>query len=89
VNIVLQVERTEQAKLVTPAAQVVHETLPALAKLKEEGLVRFIGITGLPLRCFEYVLDRSPPGLVDTVLSYCHYSLNDTSLTSLLPYLQV
>lgn len=32
--------------------EVVSETLPALAALKAEGLVRFIGITGLPLRNF-------------------------------------
>ena len=28
------------------------------------------------------------PGVVDAVLSYCHYSLNDTSLSTLLPYLE-
>lgn len=36
------------------------ETLPALAELKREGLVRHIGITGLPLRAFRTVLDRCP-----------------------------
>ncbi len=25
---------------------------------------------------------------MDAVLSYCHYSLNDTSLSALLPYLE-
>ena len=39
--------------------QVVNETLPALVKLREQGLVRFIGITGLPLKIFPYILDRS------------------------------
>ena len=29
-----------------------------------------------------------PSGTVDTVLSYCHYSLNDMTLASLLPYLE-
>ena len=38
--------------------QVITETLPALLKLKAEGLVRFIGITGLPLKVFQTVLDR-------------------------------
>jgi diketogulonate reductase-like aldo/keto reductase len=38
--------------------QVITETLPALQKLKEQGLVRFIGITGLPLKIFQTVLDR-------------------------------
>ena len=41
-----------------PPVQVVSETIPALLKLKEEGLVRHIGITGLPLKIYPYVLDR-------------------------------
>lgn len=40
------------------ASQIVNETLPALLKLKEHGLVRHIGITGLPLKIYKYVLDR-------------------------------
>ena len=35
-----------------------NETLPALQRLKEEGLVRHIGITGLPLKVYTQVLDR-------------------------------
>src|SRR6266567_2515742 len=49
------------------------------------GKARFIGITGYPLRVFREVSDRTH---VDTILSYCHYCLNDTSLEDLLPYLQ-
>ncbi|KAL2615312.1 hypothetical protein AAZX31_08G062500 [Glycine max] len=68
--------------------QVVNETIPALVKLKEAGKARFIGITGLPLGIFSYVLDRVPPGTLDVVLSYCHYCVNDTSLGDLVPYLK-
>ncbi|CAL5219725.1 g1621 [Coccomyxa viridis] len=68
--------------------QVVKETLPALQKLKQAGVVRHIGITGLPLKIFPAVLDRVEPGTVDAVLSYCHYSLNDSSLETLIPYLK-
>lgn len=68
--------------------QVITETIPALSKLKETGKIHFIGITGLPLKIFKYVLDRVPPGTIDVVLSYCHYSLNDSSLEGLLPYLK-
>jgi L-galactose dehydrogenase len=65
--------------------EVVEETIPALRRLQAQGKVRFIGITGLPLAVFPAVLDRTP---VDTVLSYCHYTLNDSSLDELLPYLR-
>ena len=41
-----------------PDAQIVTDTLPALQKLKEQGLIRAIGISGLPLDIFSYVLDR-------------------------------
>eukprot|EP00268_Persea_americana_P018802 TRINITY_DN19601_c0_g1_i1.p1 TRINITY_DN19601_c0_g1~~TRINITY_DN19601_c0_g1_i1.p1 ORF type:complete len:324 (+),score=58.82 TRINITY_DN19601_c0_g1_i1:250-1221(+) len=68
--------------------QIVNETIPALLKLKQVGKIRFIGITGLPLGIFTYVLDRVPPGSVDIILSYCHYSINDSTLEDLLPYLK-
>jgi hypothetical protein len=45
--------------------QIINETLPALQALKAQGLVRFVGITCLPLNSFRYVLDRAPPGRVD------------------------
>lgn len=68
--------------------QIISETIPALQKLKESGKIRFIGITGLPLGIFSYVLDRVPIGTVDVILSYCHYGINDTTLEDLLPYLK-
>ncbi|MBE2214309.1 MAG: aldo/keto reductase [Opitutaceae bacterium] len=68
--------------------QIVNETLPALVRLREAGRIRFIGITGLPLRIFPAVLDRVGPGVVDTVLSFCRYELNDTALADMVPYLQ-
>ncbi len=68
-------------------SRIVGETLPELARLKAEGRIGHIGITGLPLRIFPAVVDRCPPGLVETVLSFCHYELNDDSLAGLIPYL--
>ncbi len=65
--------------------QVVNETVPALRRLQQAGKVRFVGITGLPLEIFRYVLDRAE---IDTILSYCRYTLFDTALADLLPYLK-
>jgi len=70
----------------TSLEQVINETLPALQQLKAQGLVRFIGITGLPVKSLQYVMDRVQPGVVDVVLSYCHYCLNDASLAQHIPY---
>ncbi|MFP6725031.1 MAG: aldo/keto reductase [Candidatus Poribacteria bacterium] len=61
---------------------IINETIPALRKVQKQGKVRFIGITGLPLKIFCYVLEKTA---VDTILSYCHYALNDVSLESLIP----
>lgn len=68
--------------------QIVHETLPALQKLREAGRIGHIGITGLPLKVFEVVLAQAPVGLIDTILSFCRYELNDTALESLIPTCQ-
>jgi L-galactose dehydrogenase len=65
--------------------QVVNETIPALRKLQQEGKARFVGVTGYPLKIFRYILERTD---VDTILSYNHYSLNDTTLTGLLSFLE-
>jgi L-galactose dehydrogenase len=67
--------------------QIVEETIPALQKVKQSGKARFVGITGLPLRMLKNVIEQSPEGMIDTVLSYCHYELNDTSLLGLVPFL--
>jgi len=68
--------------------QIINETLPTLHRLKEQGIVRHVGITGLPLKVFKSILDRVPEGIVETVLSFCHYELNDTSLGDMVPYLE-
>jgi L-galactose dehydrogenase len=69
-------------------SQIADETLPALCRLKDTGKVKHVGITGLPLRIFPAVIDRVPAGIVGTILSFCHYELNESSLESLLPYLK-
>ncbi|MBB3111306.1 aryl-alcohol dehydrogenase-like predicted oxidoreductase [Paenibacillus phyllosphaerae] len=67
-----------------PPEIIIEEAIPALDSLKQQGKIRFSGICGLPLALFEQMLPRVQ---VDTIISYCHYALNDTSLTRLLPLL--
>lgn len=53
-----------------PLAQIWEETLPALGRLREQGKVRAIGITGLPLKALRTVWEHAC-GSIDVVLSYC------------------
>ena len=68
--------------------QVCCETLPALVELRNGGIVKHIGITNLNLRHFRYVIDHTPAGTVESVLSFCHYALNDDSLVDYLDYFE-
>jgi L-galactose dehydrogenase len=60
--------------------QIVGETLPAMYRLKEQGKVRFVGITGYPVGILADVAEAG----VDTILSYCRYNLMDTSMDEVL-----
>lgn len=66
--------------------QVVEETLPALCELRDQGLVGHVGITDLQLENLVWVIDRVKPGTVETVLNFCHYTLNDDKLLDYLDY---
>ncbi len=68
--------------------QVCQETLPALVELREQGVVKHVGITNLTLRHFVYVIEHVPPGTVESILSFCHYTLNDDSLTDYLDFFE-
>jgi len=61
--------------------QIIDEALPAMQRLRERGLVRFVGITGYGLQMLRDVATRAE---VDTILSYCRYNLMDTSLDDVL-----
>jgi aryl-alcohol dehydrogenase-like predicted oxidoreductase len=68
--------------------QVCKETLPALVKLRNQGIAKHVGITNLTLRHFKYVIDHVPAGTIESVLSFCHYCLNDNALTDYLDYFE-
>ncbi|MHC4062010.1 MAG: aldo/keto reductase [Planctomycetota bacterium] len=61
--------------------QVIGETIPAMFKLKKQGKIRFVGITGYPLTPLRKVCEAAD---VDTVLTYCHYNLMDTTMDDIL-----
>jgi L-galactose dehydrogenase len=66
-------------------AQIVEETLPALRRVQQQGKVRFVGISGYPMKIFQYVLDRAP---LDCMLSYNQYTLQNRRLADIVPYLE-
>ena len=61
--------------------QVIHETVPAMRKMQEQGKVRYIGITGYPLKTLVRVAEAVP---VDTILSYSRYNLMITDMDDVL-----
>lgn len=68
--------------------QVVNETLPALVALREKGVVGHVGITDLQLENLKWVIDHSPAGTIESVLSFCHYCLCDDKLADFLDYFE-
>jgi L-galactose dehydrogenase len=64
--------------------KVINEAIPALKKLRDQGKLKYIGISGLPLYIYKYVLDHTND--IDVVLSYCHSTLLDDSLLAMIPY---
>ena len=73
---ILQIHDVEFAPTIE---HITDETLPALQHLKEQGLCRYIGITGYPLTTLKKIIEQSKIP-VDCVLSYCRLTLNDSSL---------
>ena len=63
--------------------QIVEETLPALRRLVQKGKVRFIGVSGYPMKMFRYVLANSSD--VDVILTYNHYTLQNDMALELVP----
>ena len=68
--------------------QVVNETLPALVELRDKGIVKHVGITDLQLENLKWVIDHSDDGVVESILNFCHYALNDDKLGDFLDYFE-
>ena len=68
--------------------QVVEETLPALVKLCEEGVVKHVGITDLQPENLKWVIEHVPAGTIESVLCFCHYSLNDEMILDYLDFFE-
>ena len=65
---------------------VVDETLPALVELKKKGVVGHLGITDLQLENLKWVAERFDG--VESILNFCHYTLNDDALTDYLEFFE-
>ena len=77
-----------QAALPGGLQKVVDETLPALVELRKKGIVKHIGITDLQPENLKWIVEHSERGVVETILNFCHYSLNDTLLVDFLGFFE-
>lgn len=60
--------------------QIWDETIPELQKIKQEGKVKNIGVSGYPMKVFR---DAAAKSEIDVILSYNHYTLQNTMLADL------
>ena len=63
-------------------APVIEETIPALRRQVEQGKVRFIGVSGYPMKMFQTVLAQAD---LDVILTYNHYTLQNDMALELVP----
>ena len=77
-----------QAALPGGLQKVCDETLPALVALKRKGVVGHVGITDLQPENLKWVIEHVEEGTVESILNFCHYSLNDTLLTDYLDFFE-
>lgn len=62
--------------------QIVEETLPALRRQQEMGKVRWVGISGYPMKIFKEILRQAS---LDVILTYNHYTLQNDMALELIP----
>ena len=77
-----------QAALPGGLQKVVDETLPALVELRDKGIVGHVGITDLQLENLKWVVEHCEEGIVESILNFCHYTLNDDALLDYLDFFE-
>lgn len=77
-----------QARMEGGLQKIVDETLPALVALKRKGVVGHVGITDLQPENLKWVVEHCEKGTVESILNFCHYSLNDTLLADYLGFFE-
>ena len=77
-----------QAQMEGGLQKIVDETLPALVALKQKGVVGHVGITDLQPENLKWVVEHCEEGTVESILNFCHYSLNDTLLADYLGFFE-
>ena len=77
-----------QAALPGGLQKVVDETLPALVELRKKGVVSHVGIIDLQLENLKWVVEHSEEGTVESILNFCHYTLNDDALADYLDFFE-
>ena len=65
--------------------QIWDETIPELYRLKETGKIKHIGVSGYPMKIFREAAAHSE---IDVILSYNHYTLQNTMLEDLVDEMQ-
>ncbi len=60
-----------------PLAQIIEETIPAVRKAQASGKVRYVGISGYPMKMF---IEMSKLTDLDCIMSYNQYTLQNTRL---------
>ena len=78
-----------QSRMEGGLQKIVDETLPVLVGLKKEGIVRHVGITDLQPENLKWVIEHCDEGVVESVLCFCHYCLNDTLLADYLGFFEM
>lgn len=66
-------------------SQIWEETIPALEKIREQGKIRFIGVSGYPMKNFTTMVEQAN---LDVILSYNHYTLQNTMLADIVDTLK-